>query len=52
MKLHQILHHILKTELKLVQRECLPEFEVVNLDDGTQEVRVRLTGTTTTHNKP
>ena len=52
MKLHQILHHILKTELKLVQRECKPEFEVVNLDDGTQEVRVRLTGTTTTHNKP
>lgn len=42
MKLHQILHRILKTELKLSQRECKPEFEVVNLDDGSQEVRVRL----------
>jgi hypothetical protein len=41
-KLHQMLHHILKTELKLCQRECKPEFEVVNLDDGSREVRVRL----------
>lgn len=52
MKLHQILRHILKTELKLMQRECKPEFEVVNMGDGTQELRVRLTSPTTTHNKP
>jgi hypothetical protein len=50
MKLHQILHHILKTELKLAQRECKPEFEVVNLDDGNQEVRVRLTSMTSENN--
>ena len=44
MKLHQILTHILKTELKLVQRKCRPEFELVNLADGSQELRVRLIG--------
>lgn len=52
MKLHQILQHILKTELKLIQRECKSEFELVNMDDGSQEVRVRLTSPTSTHNKP
>ena len=41
-KLHEILTHILENEPKLADRECKPEFEVVNLDDG-QEVRVRLT---------
>ena len=42
MKLHQMLSHILKTELNLCQRECKPEFELVNLDNGSQEVRVTL----------
>ena len=48
MKLHQMLSHILKTELKLCQRECKPEFEVVNLSDGVQEVRVALAACTVT----
>lgn len=40
-KLHEILTHILTNEPKLADRECKPEFEVVNLDDG-QEFRVKL----------
>ena len=42
MRLHQILNHILKTELNLCQRECKPKFDLVNLDDGNQEIRVAL----------
>jgi len=42
-KLHEILTHILENEPKLADRECKPEFELVNTDDG-QEVRVRLIG--------
>ena len=41
--LEELLHHILTNEPKLCQRECLPQFELVNLDDGGQEVRVALT---------
>jgi hypothetical protein len=40
-KLHEILTHILENEPKLAERECKPEFELVNTDDG-QEVRVVL----------
>lgn len=42
-KLHEILTHILENEPTLANRECKPEFELVNLDNGGQEVRVVLT---------
>ena len=43
-KLHEILNHILENEPKLAERECKSEFELVNLDDGGQEVRISLVG--------